>query len=259
LFEDNIKRVAEIVHAKGGLVYADGANMNAVMGIVDMAACGVDVLHLNLHKTFSTPHGGGGPGSGPVCVTPELAKFLPVPRVVKDGDRYRLVEDIPESIGKMHAFYGNFAIQIRAYSYILTMGAQLQKASQCAVLNANYVKESLKDIFHLPYDRPCMHECVFTDAHHQKYKVTTLDIAKRLIDYGFHPPTVYFPLVVSGALMIEPPETESKENIDQFVEALKAIDREARENPALLHEAPRKPKVRRLDETLAARKPCLAG
>ncbi len=259
LFEDHIKEVSDIVHAKGGLVYADGANMNAIMGIVDMAACGVDVLHLNLHKTFSTPHGGGGPGSGPVCVTAELAQFLPVPRVVKERDRYRLAEDFPASIGKLHAFYGNFAIQIRAYAYILSMGAELKKASQCAVLNANYIKESLKGIFDLPYDRTCMHECVFTDARHIQYKVTTLDIAKRLIDYGFHPPTVYFPLVVNGALMIEPPETESKENIDQFIETLKVIDQEAQEKPELLHEAPRNPKVRRLDETLAARKPCLAG
>jgi glycine dehydrogenase subunit 2 len=259
LFEDNIKEVSAVVHAKGGLVYADGANMNAIMGIVDMAACGVDVLHLNLHKTFSTPHGGGGPGSGPVCVTAELAQFLPVPRVVKERDRYRLAEDFPASIGKLHAFYGNFAIQLRAYAYILSMGAELKKASQIAVLNANYVKESLKSIFDLPYDRTCMHECVFTDARHHQYHVTTLDIAKRLIDYGYHPPTVYFPLVVSGALMIEPPETESKENIDLFIETLKAIDQEAQENPALLHEAPRVPKVRRLDETLAARKPCLTG
>ena len=259
LFEENIKRISDIVHAGGGLVYADGANMNAVMGMVNMADLGVDVLHLNLHKTFSTPHGGGGPGSGPVCVTQRLEPFLPVPRVSRLHDRYELSYDYPDSIGKVHAFYGNFGIQIRAYSYILSMGNQLKTASQLAVLNANYLKESLRDTFHLPYDRPCMHECVFTDKHQQAFKVNTLDIAKRLIDYGFHPPTIYFPLVVQGALMMEPTETESKENLDDFIEALRQIALEARDNPELLLQAPVKTKVRRLDETLAARKPCLAG
>jgi len=257
LFEDNIKDIAQIVHDRGGLVYGDGANMNAAMGIVNMADTGVDVLHLNLHKTFSTPHGGGGPGSGPVCVTPELERFLPVPRVVKNKDGYELCEDYPESVGKVHAFYGNFSVLIKAYSYILSMGPDLKKASQYAVLNANYIKENLKGVFHLPYDRPCMHECVFTDEHQAEFKVTTLDIAKRLMDYGFHPPTVYFPLVVNGAIMIEPTESESRETIDQFIDAMKSIAREARENPALLHEAPHNPKVQRLDETLAARTPCL--
>jgi len=259
LFENNIKQVAEIVHARGGLVYADGANMNAVMGIVNMADIGVDVLHLNLHKTFSTPHGGGGPGSGPVCVTRALDKFLPVPRVVKTGAAYALSDDYPDSIGKLHAFYGNFGIQIRAYSYILSMGPDLKKASQYAVLNANYLKESLKDVLHLPYDRPCMHECVFTDQNQHAFKVTTLDIAKRLMDYGFHPPTIYFPLVVSGALMMEPTESECKENLDHFIDALKQIAEEARSNPDLLLNAPHLTKVKRLDETTAARKPCLAG
>ncbi len=259
LFEDNIRQVAAIVHAKGGLVYADGANMNAVMGIVNMADLGVDVLHLNLHKTFSTPHGGGGPGSGPVCVTREIEPFLPVPRVIRHEDQYRLSDDPPESIGKIHAFYGNFGIQIRAYAYILSMGADLKKASQFAVLSANYIKERLKGVYHLPYDKPCMHECVFTDKHQQQYKVTTLDIAKRLIDYGFHPPTIYFPLVVQGAIMVEPTETESKENLDQLVDALISIAAEAAEKPERLREAPVNPKVRRLDETTAARKPCLAG
>jgi glycine dehydrogenase subunit 2 len=257
LFEDNIKKIAQIVHDRGGLVYGDGANMNAAMGIVNMANTGVDVLHLNLHKTFSTPHGGGGPGSGPVCVTRELARFLPVPRVIKNKDGYELCEDYPESVGKVHAFYGNFSVLIKAYAYILSMGPALKEASQYAVLNANYIRENLKGVFHLPYDRPCMHECVFTDEHQQKFKVATLDIAKRLMDYGFHPPTVYFPLVVNGAIMIEPTESESRETIDQFIDAMKSIAREAQENPALLHEAPRNPKVQRLDETLAARTPCL--
>jgi len=257
LFEDNIKEVARIVHDRGGLVYGDGANMNAAMGIVNMAQTGVDVLHLNLHKTFSTPHGGGGPGSGPICVTRELEKFLPVPRVVKTEGGYELCEDYPESVGKVHAFYGNFSVLIKAYCYTRSMGPDLKKASQYAVLNANYIRESLKGVYHLPYDRPCMHECVFTDENQNKFKVTTLDIAKRLMDYGFHPPTVYFPLVVSGAIMIEPTESESRETIDEFIAAMKSIAREAQEQPELLHQAPQNPKVQRLDETLAARTPCL--
>jgi glycine dehydrogenase subunit 2 len=259
LFETNMRAIADIVHAKGGLIYADGANMNAVMGVVDFGRAGVDVLHINLHKTFSTPHGGGGPGAGPVCVTRRLAPFLPAPRVVKAGGGYALAEDFPQSIGRVHAFYGNFGILVRAYSYILSMGPALKTASQHAVLNANYIKEKLKDVYHLPFDKPCMHECVFSDRHLEPYKVKTLDVAKRLIDYGFHPPTIYFPLVVAGAIMIEPTESESRENIDQFIAAMRAIAREARENPALLTAAPCNPKVRRMDETTAARKPCLRG
>ncbi len=260
LFEENIKAVAEVVHTKGGLVYCDGANMNAIMGIVNMGDLGVDVLHLNLHKTFSSPHGGGGPGSGPVCVRKHLEPFFPVPRVIKQKGKYVLTENLPDSIGKVHAFYGNVGVMIRAYSYILSMGAQgLKKASQLAVLNAAYIKDKLKGTFHLPYDRPCMHECVFSDKFQKAYKVTTLDIVKRLMDYGFHPPTIYFPLVVPGALMIEPTETESKEDIDLFIAALKAIAKEAQEHPELLHDAPQKTKRRRLDETAAARKPCLSG
>jgi glycine dehydrogenase subunit 2 len=259
LFEDNLRQVADIVHEKGGLVYGDGANMNAVMGIVDMGDIGVDVLHLNLHKTFSTPHGGGGPGAGPVCVTPELESFLPVPRVVKQGDGYRLDEDFPLSIGKVHAFYGNVGVLVRAYSYIRSVGNDLKQVSQYAVLNANYIKECLKGVYHLPYDRPCMHECVFTDKLQNEHHVSTLDIAKRLMDHGFHPPTIYFPLVVNGAIMIEPTESESKETLDQFIEAMIQIARETKECPECLHEAPQFPKLRRLDETLAARKPCLRG
>ena len=259
LFEENIREIADIVHAKGGLVYGDGANMNAIMGIVNVNAAGVDVLHLNLHKTFSTPHGGGGPGSGPICVTSELEPFLPVPRVVKEENHYRLSEDHPRTEGKIHAFYGNLGILVRAYSYILSVGNQLKKVSQLAVLNANYIKESLRDVYQLAYDRPCMHECVFSDALQKPHNVTTLDIAKRLMEYGSHPPTVYFPLVVQGAIMIEPTETESKESIDAFIAAMRAIAREAEENPELLQQAPRLTKVRRLDETTAARKPCLKG
>ena len=259
LFETHIRQIADIVHTKGGLIYGDGANLNAVMGIVDFSRAGIDVLHINLHKTFSTPHGGGGPGAGPVCVSRELAPFLPTPRVVKDARGYRLTEEFPLSIGKLNAFYGNFGILVRAYSFIRSLGNQLKDASQHAVLNANYIKEKLKDRYHLPFDKPCMHECVFTDRHLEPYKVTTLDLAKRLIDYGFHPPTIYFPLVVPGAIMIEPTESESRENIDQFITTMRAIAEEARTSPELLTSAPRKTKVRRLDETAAARKPCLRG
>ncbi|MBU0991057.1 MAG: aminomethyl-transferring glycine dehydrogenase subunit GcvPB [Proteobacteria bacterium] len=260
LFEKNIRKIADIVHEKGGLVYADGANMNAVMGIVQMGKIGVDVMHLNLHKTFSTPHGGGGPGAGPVCVKKELEKFLPVPRIRKVKDAYALVENIPESIGKLHTFYGNFSVLVRAYCYILSMGPEgLKAVSQHAVLNANYIKEKLKDHFHIPYDRPCMHECVFTDKFQEKHHVSTLDIAKRMIDYGIHPPTIYFPLVVHGAMMIEPPETESKEEIDRLIAVLKIIAKEAEDNPEIVRNAPQFARMRRLDEVTAARKPVLIG
>ncbi len=260
LFEENIKEIVEIVHAKGGLVYGDGANMNAVMGVHDVGKIGIDVLHLNLHKTFSTPHGGGGPGSGPVCVRKHLEPFLPVPRVTEEGGQYRLSEDFQHTIGKLHAFYGNVGVMIKAYGYILSMGAQgLKKVSQLAVLNANYIKERLRDVFHLPYDRPCMHECVFTDKVQMAQKIMTLDMAKRLMDYGFHPPTIYFPLVVNGAIMIEPTETESKQDLDLFIEALKSIADESKNDPDLLRQAPSKCKVKRLDEVKAARKPCLSG
>jgi len=260
LFEENIKAIAEIVHEKGGLVYGDGANMNAVMGIVDMGRIGIDVLHLNLHKTFSTPHGGGGPGTGPVCVKKHLEPFLPIPRVIRQDELYVLKEDFPQSIGRLHAFYGNVGVMLKAYSYILSMGPEhLKKASQLAVLNANYIKEKLKNTFHLAYDRPCMHECVFSDKIQQANKISTLDMAKRLMDYGFHPPTIYFPLVVHGAMMIEPTETECREEIDQFIETMKAVANEAQNNPDLLRNAPVTPKLNRLDETSAARKPCLTG
>jgi len=260
LFEENIIKIAEIVHDKGGLVYGDGANMNATMGIVRMGDIGIDVQHLNLHKTFSTPHGGGGPGSGPICVKKHLEPFLPVPRVVEDDGVYSFSEDFPQSIGRLHAFYGNFGIMVRAYSYIITMGRDnLKKASRLAVLNANYLKEKLKGVFELPYDRPCMHECVFSDKFQKEYKITTLDMVKRLIDYGFHPPTVYFPLVVDGAIMVEPTETESKEDLDLFIEACKAIVNEAKLDPELLRAAPTRSRARRMDETQAARHPRLRG
>jgi glycine dehydrogenase subunit 2 len=260
LFEEHIRAIAEIVHGKGGLVYGDGANMNAVLGMVDMGRIGIDVLHLNLHKTFSTPHGGGGPGAGPICVGRHLAPFLPVPRVVVENGVYRWSEDFPLSIGKLQAFWGNMGVLVRAYSYILSLGAEnLKRVSELAVLNANYIKARLRGDYELAYDRPCMHECVFSDKRQQPHKVATLDIAKRLMDYGFHPPTIYFPLVVPGAIMIEPTETESKETIDLFIAAMQAIAAEARENPEALHEAPVRCTRRRLDETAAARKPTLTG
>ncbi len=259
LYEENIKQIAEIVHSKGGLVYGDGANMNAVMGIVQMGKVGIDIMHLNLHKTFSTPHGGGGPGSGPVCVKKSLEQFLPVPVVVKENETYKLEYDRPDSIGKLGAFYGHFGVMLKAYSYIRMMGAQgLKKSSELAVLNANYVKERLKDTLHLAYDRPCMHEVIFSDKNQKEYHITTMDMAKRLIDYGFHPPTVYFPLVVDGAIMFEPTESESKDDLDQYIDAFKAIAIEAKEDPDLLREAPTLTFIRRLDETAAARKPKLS-
>ena len=260
LFEENIIQIAEIVHDKGGLVYGDGANMNAVMGIVDNGKIGIDVLHLNLHKTFSTPHGGGGPGSGPVCVKKNLEPFLPVPRIVKKKDQFLLSENFPQTIGKLHAFYGNFGVMIKAYSYIRSLGPEnLKRVSELAVLNANYIREALKETLHLAYERPCMHECVFSDKHQKAQKVSTLDMVKRLMDFGFHPPTIYFPLVVPGAIMIEPTETECKEDLDRFVAAFKTVAAEAEKNPKRLYNAPASTKVRRLDETGAARKPCLAG
>jgi glycine dehydrogenase subunit 2 len=260
LFEEHISEISRTVHDRGGLVYGDGANMNAVMGVLDAGRAGVDVLHLNLHKTFSTPHGGGGPGAGPVCVTRELEPFLPVPRVTGEAGALSLSEDFPLSVGRVHSFYGNFGVMIKACAYILGMGAAgLEKASRLAVLNANYVKERLKGAYDLPYDRPCMHECVFTDRRQKGRKVTTLDMVKRLMDYGFHPPTVYFPLVVPGAIMVEPTETESLDEIERFIEAMLAIAEEAEKDPEILRQAPHKCRLRRLDETSAARKPCLKG
>lgn len=258
LFEENIIEIARIVHNKGGLIYCDGANMNALMGIAKPGKMGVDVLHLNLHKTFSTPHGGGGPGSGPVCVTEELAPYLPTPIVRKDTDNYNFDYNLPDSIGKIKGFYGNFGILVRAYAYIRSMGDEgLERASRTAVIKANYIKEKLRGHYDLPYDRPCMHECVFSDKKQTPQGIKTLDIAKRLIDYGFHPPTIYFPLVVQGAIMIEPTETEPKRAIDEFCDAMIAIAKEAEGSPDLLKNAPQNVGFRRLDEVKAAREPKL--
>ncbi len=260
LFEENIREIGRIVHERGGLVYCDGANMNAVMGVVKPGAIGVDILHLNLHKTFSTPHGGGGPGAGPLAVRRDLERFLPVPRVIEEGGTYRLREDYPDSVGRLLAFHGHFGILVRAYGYIRSLGPEgLVRVSRLAVLNANYLKERLKGTLPLAYDRPCMHECVFSDRDQHAAGIATLDMAKRLMDYGYHPPTIYFPLVVPGAIMIEPTETETKEDLDRFVEAFRVIVGEAQENPELLRDAPHRCKVKRLDETAAARNPCLIG
>ncbi len=258
LFEKNIKEIAEVVHSKGGLVYCDGANMNAIMGLVKLGDIGVDVVQLNLHKTFSTPHGGGGPGSGPVGVGKALEPFLPCPRVKKDGGKFSLDYNRPKTIGRMKSFYGNFSIMVRAYSYIRRMGAAgLRRASETAILNANYIKERLKGTYQLAFDEPCMHEAVFSDKIQLGSGISTMDIAKRLIDYGYHPPTVYFPLVVPGAIMIEPTETETVDTLDRFIDVMKAIAEEAKTNPQLLKDAPTKTKIRRVDETRAAREPIL--
>ena len=258
LFEKNIESVAEVVHAKGGLVYLDGANLNALLGVAKPGHMGVDVLHMNLHKTFSTPHGGGGPGAGPVGVKDRLRAYLPIPRIVKNGEAYALEEDAPKSIGRVRSFFGNFGVLVRAFTYILSLGGDgLEEASRMALLNANYIRKKLEKHYHLAYNEPCMHECIFTDRIQHKHGVTTLDIAKRLLDYGVHPPTIYFPLVVSGALMIEPTETETPETLDAFVDAMIAIAGEAKEQPELVKNAPYSTPVRRLDEARAARRPIL--
>ncbi|MBI4488274.1 MAG: aminomethyl-transferring glycine dehydrogenase subunit GcvPB [Deltaproteobacteria bacterium] len=258
IFERNIQAIAEVVHKKGGLVYLDGANLNALMGIAKPGDMGVDVLHINLHKTFSTPHGGGGPGAGPVGVKGFLQDYLPIPRIIKGDEKFELREDFPRSVGRVRSFFGNFGILVRAYAYIISLGSDgLEETSQMALLNANYLRKKLEGAFHLPYPEPCMHECVFTDRFQQRHGVHTLDIAKRLLDYGFHPPTIYFPLVVSGALMIEPTETESRETLDAFADAMISIAREAKENPSLVRAAPHTTPVGRLDEARAARRPVL--
>jgi len=258
LFEEHIAEIARTVHAKGGQVYCDGANLNAVMGITRPGDWGVDVIQINLHKTFSQPHGGGGPGAGPVGVRKHLAPFMPIPTVEKKGDVFWLDFDRPQSIGKVRSFATSFGVMVRAYAYIRSLGAAgLKRAAETAVLNANYLMHQLKGAYHLPYDRVCKHECVFSDAIQLQNDVKTLDIAKRLMDYGFHPPTIYFPLIVSGALMIEPTETESKETLDQFIAAMKEIAREAKEEPDVVRAAPHKPLRSRLDETRAARQPIL--
>ncbi len=258
IFEKNISEICDTIHAAGGLVYMDGANMNALVGVARPGDMGVDVIHLNLHKTFSTPHGGGGPGCGPCLCTAELKPFLPTPRIEKSGDRYHLNYDLPQSIGRVKAFFGNFGMMVRALSYIYTHGYDgLKEATETAVLNARYVSHKLRDTFDAPFESDCMHEAIFSHKNQSKKGVVTLDIAKRLIDYGFHPPTVYFPLVVEGAMLIEPTESVGRADLDAFIDAMIDIDREAGENPQLVIDAPHSTRIGRLDEATAARKPVL--
>ena len=257
LFDPQIMEIRRLVHERGGLLCGDGANLNSLLGKVKFGDLGFDCVQLNLHKTFSTPHGGGGPGSGPVCVKSNLADFLPSPLVNKNGEEYTFTAPT-KSIGSLGTAYGNFGVMVKAYAYIRSLGAEgLKEVSENAVINANYIKEKLKAYYHLPYDRTCMHEVVFSGKRQKAKGVHTVDIAKRLLDYGFHPPTVYFPLVVDEALMTEPTETESKETLDAYIEAMKEIAREANEDPEILHTAPHNTPVRRLDEVTANRKPDL--
>ncbi|MBS3067462.1 aminomethyl-transferring glycine dehydrogenase subunit GcvPB [Candidatus Micrarchaeota archaeon] len=257
LFEENIVEINKIMHDAGALTYCDGANMNAMLGITRPGDQGFDMMHLNLHKTFSTPHGGGGPGSGPVGVKKFLEKYLPVPRIVKKDDSYALEFNIQESIGRVRSFFGNFGMHVRAYTYIKSYGKMLKRVSQIAVLNANYIMRSLENHYQLPYNKTCAHECVFSGGSFAKYGIHTMDIAKRLLDYGFHAPTIYFPLIVKEAIMIEPTETEGKAMLDAFINTMKKIAEEAEKNPDLLHNAPVSTPVGRLDGVRAARQPNL--
>src|SRR4030095_9238964 len=258
MFEPRVVEMTELCHAKGVQVYMDGANLNAILGITRPGAPVSDVCHFNLHKTFTTPHGGGGPGSGPVGVKAHLEPFLPVPVVAKSGDAYTLDWKRPQSIGKLQAFWGNFGMHVRAYTYIRTMGADgLRAVSENAVLNANYVMKRLEGHYDIAAPGPCMHECVLSARRQKKLGVSAMDVAKRLLDLGCYAPSTYFPLIVEEALMIEPTETESKETLDAFCEAMIRIAREAQENPHLIHEAPVTTPVRRLDQTAAARQPRL--
>jgi glycine dehydrogenase subunit 2 len=273
LFEKNIKEICVIVHDAGGLVYMDGANMNALVGVARPGDMGVDVIHLNLHKTFSTPHGGGGPGCGPCCCTKELEPFLPVPRIVRtptsrgsdavdpsreNAAEFKLDFDCPQSIGRVKAFLGNYGMMLRALAYIQTHGHDgLREATEAAVLNARYIAHGLVSDYEKPFDAPPMHEVVFTDKRQARKGVHTLDIAKRLIDYGFHPMTIYFPLIVQGAMLIEPTESVGHQELDQFIAAMRAIAREALEDPDLVLNAPHTTRIGRLDEAAAARKPVL--
>ncbi|MBU7005757.1 aminomethyl-transferring glycine dehydrogenase subunit GcvPB [Phosphitispora fastidiosa] len=258
LFDENIQEIAQIVHEKGGLLYYDGANANAIMGIARPGDMGFDVIHFNLHKTFATPHGGGGPGSGPVGVKDFLEQFLPKPVVAEKEGRFYLDYDRPQTIGKVHGFYGNFGVVVKAYAYIRALGgAGLKNVTEHAVLNANYLMAKLKDRYYVTYDRICKHEFVLNTANQKGYGIHTLDIAKRLLDYGYHPPTIYFPLIVEEAMMIEPTETESKDTLDEFVAVMLKIADEVEKDADLVKEAPHNTVVGRLDETLAARQPVL--
>lgn len=258
LFEEDILEISKIVHEAGALLYYDGANMNAILGHTNPRLMGFDIVHMNLHKTFSTPHGGGGPGAGPVGVAEFLKDYLPIPIVEFDGKKYKRIYNLKHTIGKMKAFYGNFSVLVRAYAYILLMGKELKDVSSNAVLNANYMMNKLKEYYLLPHDRKCMHEFVLSGDWQKEQGVNTLGIAKRLMDGNFHPPTIYFPLIVHEAIMIEPTESETKERLDEFIEAMINIAKEVKENPEEVLKHPLNTPVRKVDETLAARKPDLA-
>jgi glycine dehydrogenase subunit 2 len=256
LFDEHIEEVAAIFHDAGALIYYDGANLNAVCGISRPGDMGFDIVHINLHKTFSQPHGGGGPGGGPIVVRDQLEPYLPVPAVTRDGETFRFDYDRPKSIGKVRGYAGPFGVFVRSYAYIRSYGPRLREMSEVAVLNANYLLARLKDAYDLPFDRLCMHEFVLSARTlKREHGISALDVAKRLMDYGFHPPTIYFPLVVPEALMIEPTETETKERLDAFADAMLAVVREAAERPEVVKEAPHGRPVRRLDEVRAAKRP----
>jgi glycine dehydrogenase subunit 2 len=255
LFEKNIIEIEKVIHGCGGLMYMDGANMNAMLGITTPGDMGFDCVHLNLHKTFSTPHGGGGPGSGPVCVSDRLLPYLPLPKIEKAGDEYRIIREDKRSIGKIHSFFGNFGVFIRAYTYIRMLGADgLKAVSENAIINANYLFNLIKDKFETPFDEYCMHEFVISGDRQKEKGVTTKDMAKRLLDYGYHAPTIYFPLIVHEAMLVEPTETETVESIEYFADTMIRIAGEAEENPDVLTGAPQNTPVKRLDDALAARK-----
>jgi glycine dehydrogenase subunit 2 len=255
IFEKEIKEIEQLVHGCGGLMYMDGANLNALLGIVRPGDLGFDCMHINLHKTFSTPHGGGGPGSGPVCVNDKLIPYLPVPQIVKENEKFRLIYDIETSIGKLHTFFGNFGMFVRAYTYIRMHGAEgLRSVSENAIINANYIRSLIKDNYKLPYDEFGMHEFVISADYQKEFGVNAKDIAKRLLDYGFHAPTIYFPLIVHECMLIEPTETETKENLEEFANVMNIIAQEAKENPELVRNAPTTTPVKRIDDALAARK-----
>ena len=257
LFEPNILEITSVVHEAGGLVYADGANLNALLGIVKIGDLGFDIAHSNLHKTFSTPHGGGGPGAGPVLVSEELRRFLPTPVVERTGDDYRLVAP-PDTIGRVNGFHGSFGVLVRAYTYIRAVGVEgMREIAENAIINANYIRSALSGEFGIAVDRICMHECVLSPQAQKAKGVSALDISKRLIDYGIHPPTMYFPLIIPEALMVEPTETESKDTLDRFIAVMRQINREIEEDPDLLHDAPHDTPNTRLDEAGAARNPYL--
>lgn len=257
IFEEHVLEISKMMHENGSLLYYDGANFNAIMGYTNPFLMGFDVVHLNLHKTFSTPHGGGGPGAGPIAVVDKLKDYLPTPVITLDGEMYHRNYNLANSIGAVKGYFGNFGVLVRAYAYILMMGKELKRASGDAVLNANYVKENLKGAFDLPYDVPCMHEFVLSGERQKEKGISTLNMAKRMMDSEVHPPTIYFPLIVHEAMMIEPTETETKQRLDEFIATMLQIAKEVDENPQIILSAPNNAPIKKVDETLAARKPDL--